>query len=107
MSSAESALTFVSCWSANEALFPTVMAAGDTVISDALNHASIIDAIRQSRDVDRKIYAHNDLAELEASLKDASTSGIRWVATDGVFSMEGDLAHLPEILELCRGTTHC
>ncbi|MGB9112452.1 MAG: aminotransferase class I/II-fold pyridoxal phosphate-dependent enzyme [Acidimicrobiales bacterium] len=102
MSSAESALTFVSCWNANEALFPTVMATGDTVISDALNHASIIDAIRQSRDVERKIYAHNDLAELEAALKGASTSGIRWVTTDGVFSMEGDLARLPEILVLCR-----
>jgi glycine C-acetyltransferase len=102
LSAAESALTFVSCWNANEALFPTVMAAGDTVISDALNHASIIDAIRQSRDVERKIYAHSDLAELEAALKGASTSGIRWVATDGVFSMEGDLAPLPEILELCR-----
>ncbi|MGA8296188.1 MAG: aminotransferase class I/II-fold pyridoxal phosphate-dependent enzyme, partial [Acidimicrobiales bacterium] len=102
MSSSEAALTFVSCWNANEALFPTVMAPGDTVISDALNHASIIDAIRQSRDVDRKIYAHNDLAELEAALKSASTSGVRWVATDGVFSMEGDLASLPEILGLCR-----
>jgi glycine C-acetyltransferase len=102
LSSAESALTFVSCWNANEALFPTVMTAGDTVISDALNHASIIDAIRQSKDVERKIYPHNDLAELEAALKGAPTAGIRWVATDGVFSMEGDLAHLPEILELCR-----
>lgn len=102
LSSTESALTFVSCWNANEALFPTVMSAGDTVISDALNHASIIDAIRQTRDVERKIYAHNDPAELEAALKGASTDGIRWVATDGVFSMEGDLAPLPEILTLCR-----
>ncbi len=102
LSAAESALTFVSCWNANEALFPTVMGAGDTVISDALNHASIIDAIRQSRDVERKIYPHNDVDELEAALKGAPNSGIRWVATDGVFSMEGDLAPLPEILELCR-----
>jgi len=98
----EGALTFVSCWNANEALFPTVMAPGDTVISDALNHASIIDAIRQARDVERVIYAHNDLSELEAALKGASTDGIRWVATDGVFSMEGDVAPLPEILALCR-----
>lgn len=103
LSSAEAALTFVSCWNANEALFPTVMAPGDTVISDALNHASIIDAIRQSRDVERKIYAHNDLAELEAALKESPTSGIRWVTTDGVFSMEGDLARLPEMIDLCRG----
>ena len=98
----ESALTFVSCWNANEALFPTVMVPGDTVISDALNHASIIDAIRQARGVERAIYAHNDLAELEAALKGASTDGIRWVATDGVFSMEGDVAPLPEITALCR-----
>jgi glycine C-acetyltransferase len=98
----DAALTFVSCWNANEALFPTVMAAGDTVISDALNHASIIDAIRQARGVERAIYAHNDLGELEAALKGASTEGIRWVATDGVFSMEGDLAPLPEIVDLCR-----
>jgi glycine C-acetyltransferase len=102
LSSTEAALTFVSCWNANEALFPTVMAAGDTVISDALNHASIIDAIRQTRDVERKIYPHNDLAELEAALKGAPTEGIRWVTTDGVFSMEGDVAPLPEILHLCR-----
>jgi glycine C-acetyltransferase len=102
LSSAQAALTFVSCWNANEALFPTVMAPGDTVISDALNHASIIDAIRQSRDVERKIYAHNDLAELEAALKESPTTGIRWVTTDGVFSMEGDLARLPEMVELCR-----
>ena len=98
----EAALTFVSCWNANEALFPTVLAPGDTVISDALNHASIIDAIRQARGVERVIYAHNDVAELEAALKGASSDGIRWVATDGVFSMEGDIAPLPEITVLCR-----
>lgn len=97
----ESSLTFGSCWNANEALFPTVMSEGDTVISDALNHASIIDAIRQARGVERTIYAHNDVAELEAALKAASTDGIRWVATDGVFSMEGDVAPLPEIRALC------
>ena len=96
------ALSFVSCWNANEALFPTVTAPGDTVISDALNHASIIDAVRQTRGVDRKIYAHNDMAELEAALASADPSGLRWIVTDGVFSMEGDLAPLPEIVRLCR-----
>jgi glycine C-acetyltransferase len=96
------ALSFVSCWTANEALFPTVTAPGDTVISDALNHASIIDAVRQTRGVERKIYPHNDLAELEAALTSADPGGVRWVVTDGVFSMEGDLAPLPEILDLCR-----
>lgn len=96
------ALSFVSCWNANEALFPTVTAPGDTIVSDALNHASIIDAVRQTRGVDRKIYAHNDMAELEAALSSADPSGLRWVVTDGVFSMEGDLAPLPEIVRLCR-----
>jgi glycine C-acetyltransferase len=96
------ALSFVSCWTANEALFPTVTAPGDTVISDALNHASIIDAVRQTRGVERKIYPHNDLAALEAALTSADPGGVRWVATDGVFSMEGDLAPLPEMLDLCR-----
>ncbi|MGD0343373.1 MAG: aminotransferase class I/II-fold pyridoxal phosphate-dependent enzyme [Acidimicrobiales bacterium] len=96
------ALSFVSCWNANEALFPTVTAPGDTIVSDALNHASIIDAVRQTRGVDRKIYAHNDMAELEAALASADPGGLRWVVTDGVFSMEGDLAPLPEIVRLCR-----
>jgi glycine C-acetyltransferase len=96
------ALSFVSCWNANEALFPTATAPGDTVVSDALNHASIIDAIRQTRGVERKIYAHNDMAELEATLASADPGGLRWVVTDGVFSMEGDLAPLPEIVHLCR-----
>jgi glycine C-acetyltransferase len=96
------ALSFVSCWNANEALFPTATAPGDTVVSDALNHASIIDAIRQTRGVERKIYAHNDMAELEAALASADPGGLRWVVTDGVFSMEGDLAPLPEIVHLCR-----
>ena len=96
------ALSFVSCWTANEALFPTVTAPGDTVISDALNHASIIDAVRQTRGVERKIYPHNDLAALEAALTSADPGGVRWVVTDGVFSMEGDLAPLPEMLDLCR-----
>ncbi len=96
------ALSFVSCWNANEALFPTATAPGDTIVSDALNHASIIDAIRQTRGVERKIYAHNDMAELEAALASADPGGLRWVVTDGVFSMEGDLAPLPEIVRLCR-----
>ncbi len=96
------ALSFVSCWNANEALFPTATAPGDTIVSDALNHASIIDAIRQTRGVERKIYAHNDMAELEAALASADPGGLRWVVTDGVFSMEGDLAPLPEIVHLCR-----
>jgi glycine C-acetyltransferase len=98
----DSALTFVSCWNANEALFPTVTAPGDVVISDELNHASLIDAIRGSRGVDRVVYPHADLQSLEVALAGASNPGVRWVVTDGVFSMEGDLAPLPEIVELCK-----
>jgi glycine C-acetyltransferase len=96
------ALTYVSCWNANGALFPTVVAAGDAVISDALNHASIIDSIRQTAGAQRSVYAHADMADLERLLAAAPTDGVRWVVTDGVFSMEGDLAPLPEIVALCE-----
>ena len=96
------ALSFVSCWTANEALFPTVTAPGDTVISDSLNHASIIDAIRQSRGAETVVYRHADMADLERALQAATGPGIRWVVTDGVFSMEGDVAPLPDLVELCR-----
>ena len=96
------ALTFVSCWNANEALLPTVTGAGDTIISDALNHASIIDSVRQTRDVARRVYPHADMAALRRELAAADPNGIRWVVTDGVFSMEGDLAPLPEMAALCR-----
>jgi glycine C-acetyltransferase len=96
------ALTYVSCWNANGALFPTVAAPGDSIISDALNHASIIDSVRQTAGVSRSVYAHADLADLERLLAAASTDGVRWVVTDGVFSMEGDLAPLPGIVELCQ-----
>ncbi len=99
---AEAALTYVSCWTANDALLPTIAAPGDTVISDALNHASIIDAVRLTRDVDRVVYPHNDLEALDESLRKASPDGVRWVVTDGVFSMEGDIAPLPELVDLCR-----
>jgi glycine C-acetyltransferase len=96
------ALSFVSCWTANEALFPTVTAPGDTVISDALNHASIIDAVRASRGIETVVYRHADLADAERALVAAAGPGIRWVVTDGVFSMEGDVAPLPDLVELCH-----
>jgi glycine C-acetyltransferase len=95
------ALSFVSCWNANGALFPTVVAPGDVVLSDALNHASIIDSIRQTTGAERSVYPHADLAELERLLAASSREGIRWVVTDGVFSMEGDLAPLPGLVDLC------
>lgn len=96
------ALTFVSCWNANGALFPAVTRPGDTIISDELNHASIIDSIRQTRGADCRVYAHADPADLVRHLRTAGRDGIRWVVTDGVFSMEGDLAPLPDLVEVCR-----
>jgi glycine C-acetyltransferase len=98
---AAAALTFVSCWNANGALFPTVVAAGDVVVSDELNHASIIDSIRASAGT-RAVYAHSDLGDLERKLVETADAGMRWVVTDGVFSMEGDLAKLPGLVELCN-----
>jgi glycine C-acetyltransferase len=99
----ESSLTYVSCWNANEALFPTLVGPDDVILSDALNHASIIDSIRLvSKQVPREVYPHSDLADLETRLKAHAGKACRWVVTDGVFSMEGDVARLPELVTLCR-----
>jgi glycine C-acetyltransferase len=95
------ALSFVSCWNANGALFPTVAAPGDVILSDELNHASIIDSVRQVAGAQRSVYRHGDLDDLERLLDSAPAAGVRWVVTDGVFSMEGDLAPLPGLLDLC------
>jgi glycine C-acetyltransferase len=97
----EASLSYVSCWNANEGLMPTVLDERDVVISDALNHASIIDAIRLCK-AQRKVYPHSDMAALEAALKESASARTRLVVTDGVFSMEGDIARLPEILDLAR-----
>lgn len=98
-----SSLSYVSCWNANEALFPTLVGPEDAVLSDALNHASIIDGMRlMAKSVTKKIYTHSDLEQLEAMLKETQDHPTRWVITDGVFSMEGDVAPLPEIVALCR-----
>jgi glycine C-acetyltransferase len=100
---AESAITFSSCWSANTGLFPVLVGPGDVVISDALNHASIIDGCRAiAKDAVRDIYKHADIADLARVLgKHASRPG-KIIVTDGVFSMEGDLAPLPDIVRLAR-----
>src|SRR5207253_4357291 len=87
---------------ANEALLPTVTAPGDTIVSDALNHASIIDAARQARGVTRSVFRHGDLDHLESLLATSSGDGVRWVVVDGVFSMEGDVADLGALVALCR-----
>ena len=99
----EAALSYVSCWNANEAVFPTLVGPDDVILSDALNHASIIDSIRLvSKAIPREVYPHSDLADLEAKLKAHAGKACRWVVTDGVFSMEGDVARLPELVALCR-----
>jgi len=97
------ALSYVSCWNANEAVFPTLTSAGDVLLSDELNHASIIDGCRlMSKDVQKSVYRHSDLEDLEAQLKEHAAANCRWVVTDGVFSMEGDVAKLPELVALCN-----
>jgi len=97
----EAALTFVSCWNANEGLLPTLVDEGDAIVSDALNHASIIDAGRLARQAQRKVFAHSDMLALEAALTEVQASDVTVVITDGVFSMEGDVARLPEMGALC------
>lgn len=101
----EAALSFVSCWNANEAVVPTLLGPEDVVISDQLNHASIIDAIRLARSITKceaQVYRHSDLADLEEKLRAAKSRRTRLVFTDGVFSMEGDIARLPDLLDLTR-----
>jgi glycine C-acetyltransferase len=97
----EAALSYVSCWTANEGLMPAVLGERDVVISDALNHASIIDSIRQCKAA-RRVYKHSDMAELTSILEETASARTRFVVTDGVFSMEGDVARLPDIVELAR-----
>lgn len=99
----EKTATYVSCWNANEALVPTLLGEGDAVFSDALNHASIIDACRLcGKKVQRLVYRHSDMADLSSRLKEAAGARRKLIITDGVFSMEGDLANVPEIVDLAR-----
>jgi glycine C-acetyltransferase len=95
----EDAILYTSCFDANGGLFETLLGEDDTILSDELNHASIIDGVRLCR-AKRFRYKHSDLAELERGLKEAAGSRLRMIATDGVFSMDGDLAKLPEICDL-------
>ncbi len=95
----DDAILYTSCFDANGGLFETILGEEDAVISDALNHASIIDGIRLSK-AERLRYAHADLKELEECLKKSQARRARLIATDGVFSMDGDLARLPEICDL-------
>ena len=94
-------ILYSSCFDANGGLFETLLDERDAVISDALNHASIIDGIRLCK-AQRFRYANNDLAELEKCLKDAAGARTRLIATDGVFSMDGFIANLRGICDLAQ-----
>ncbi len=99
------ALTYVSCWNANEGLCPTLLGEHDIVISDQLNHASIIDSIRLAKVItrcDSAVFRHADMKDLEDKLRAARDHRLKLVVTDGVFSMEGDVARLPDIVALSR-----
>ncbi len=96
----EASISYTSCWNANEGLFAPLLGEEDVLISDALNHASIIDGIRLCK-AKRKIYRHMDMNELAEILRGSREARHRLVVTDGVFSMEGEIAPLPEIRELC------
>lgn len=99
------ALTYVSCWNANEGLCATLLGEQDIVISDQLNHASIIDSIRLAKSITRcqsAVYRHSDMGDLEDKLRAAKDCHLKLVVTDGVFSMEGDIAKLPDIIALSR-----
>jgi glycine C-acetyltransferase len=102
ISGTEAALTYVSCWNANEAAIPSLTDSTTVILSDALNHASLIDAIRLSKPASKVVYPHSDMGALRDGLAAAPRDARKLVITDGVFSMEGDLAKLPEIVELAR-----
>ena len=97
----EDAILYTSCFDANGGLFETLLGEQDAIISDALNHASIIDGVRLCK-AERYRYAHASLPELEECLKKAQAQKVRMIATDGVFSMDGDIAKLPEICDLAE-----
>lgn len=97
----EATILYSSCFDANGGLFEVLVDKPDAVISDVLNHASLIDGIRLCK-AKRFRYAHSDMADLEARLKEARGCRLRLIVTDGVFSMDGDLAKLDRIVELAE-----
>ena len=111
MMGTEASYTFVSAWTAAEALFPTLCEPGDTIISDELNHACLIDSIRLAttikKGVHKSVYRNNVLEgevpprALEAARANKDATGQIWVVTDGVFSMEGSIADLPAMRKMC------
>ncbi|XP_033334049.1 glycine C-acetyltransferase [Megalopta genalis] len=97
----EDAILYASCFDANAGLFETLLTPDDTVLSDELNHASIIDGIRLCK-AKKYRYKHRDMIDLENKLQESMSSRLRLIATDGVFSMDGTVAPLPKICELAR-----
>lgn len=101
----ESSLSYVSAWNANEGLTSSIVEEGDFVVSDALNHASIIDSMRLAKSITKcttGVYRHSDMDDLVAKLVAHKGARRRVIWTDGVFSMEGSIARLPEILQIAR-----
>jgi glycine C-acetyltransferase len=96
----EAALTYVSCWNANEAAIPSLTDDSTVILSDELNHASIIDAVRLAKPARKAVFKHSDMDDLRAQLESLEEGQRALVLSDGVFSMEGDLAKLPDLVEL-------
>jgi glycine C-acetyltransferase len=98
----QASLSYVSCWNANTGLFPTICDDGSAIVSDELNHASIIDGVRLATKARRERFKHSDMGQLEEKLKSVQGCFPIVIVSDGVFSMEGDLAKLPEIAVLAK-----
>jgi glycine C-acetyltransferase len=101
----EASMSFCSAWNANEGFTATMAEEGDVVLSDALNHASIIDSMRLAKAITKcqtGVYKHADMDDLRAKLVAAKGAKRRFVWSDGIFSMEGSIAPLPDLLQLCR-----
>ena len=101
LSHTEAALTYVSCWTANTGLIPAITNESDALVSDELNHASLIDGCRAAK-AKRHVYKHADMADLDAKLDAVKGARRTFIVTDGVFSMEGDIAPLPDIIALAK-----
>jgi glycine C-acetyltransferase len=101
LSHTQSALTYVSCWTANTGLIPAIAGEQDALVSDELNHASLIDGCRGAK-ANRRVYKHSDMSDLTAKLEDVKGARRLFIVTDGVFSMEGDIANLADILTIAR-----
>lgn len=97
----EDTILYTSCFDANSGLFESLLSSEDAIISDSLNHASIIDGVRLSKAV-RYRYNHIDMLDLEKQLKQSQKERIRMIVTDGVFSMDGDFAPLDQIVKLAK-----